>query len=160
MMPTEERSTAATTPVSDGPQWRALLEARWQARLEELIELSLAYHAAAETAGDGGADGPGRTEEQALPRRAEEQALPRRAEEQTLPRRAEEQALLRRAVGARRKLEDVEEALGRLAAGRYGRCEQCGAGIPAGLLALIPETRYCPRCDAPPGPGRAGRSPR
>jgi RNA polymerase-binding transcription factor DksA len=142
MMPTEERSTAATTPVLDGPQWRALLEARWQARLEELIELSLAYHAAAETAGDGGVDGPGRPEEQALSRRAAEQAL------------------LRRAVGARRKLEDVEEALGRLAAGRYGRCEQCGAGIPAGLLALIPETRYCPRCDAPPGPGQAGRSPR
>jgi RNA polymerase-binding transcription factor DksA len=133
MMPTEERSTAATTPVLDGPQWRALLEARWQARLEELIELSLAYHAATETASGGQFDGPGRPEEQAL---------------------------LRRAVGARRKLEDVEEALGRLAAGRYGRCEQCGAGIPAGLLALIPETRYCPRCDAPPGPGRAGRSPR
>jgi RNA polymerase-binding transcription factor DksA len=133
MMPTEERSTAATTPVLDAPQWRALLEARWQARLEELIELSLAYHAAAETAGGGGVDEPGR---------------------------AEEQALLRRAVGARRKLEDVEEALGRLAAGRYGRCEQCGAGIPAGLLALIPETRYCPRCDAPPGPGQARRSPR
>jgi RNA polymerase-binding transcription factor DksA len=132
-MPTEERSTAATTPVLDGPQWRALLEARWQARLEELIELSLAYHAAAETAGGGGVNELGRPEEQAL---------------------------LRRAVGARRKLEDVEEALGRLAAGRYGRCEQCGAGIPAGLLALIPETRYCPRCDAPPGPGRAGRSPR
>jgi RNA polymerase-binding transcription factor DksA len=141
MMPTEERSKTATTPVLDGPQWRALLEARWQARLEELIELSLAYHAAAETAGSG-VDGPDRPEEQALPRRAEEQAL------------------LRQAVGARRKLEDVEEALGRLAAGRYGRCEQCGAGIPAGLLALIPETRYCPRCDAPPGPGQAGRSPR
>ena len=132
-MPTEERSTAATTPVLDGPQWRALLEARWQARLEELIELSLAYHAAAETAGDSGVDERGRPEEQAL---------------------------LRRAVRARRKLEDVQEALGRLAAGRYGRCEQCGAGIPAGLLALIPETRYCPRCDAPPGSGQARRSPR
>ena len=132
-MPTEERSTAATTPVLDGPQWRALLEARWQARLEELIELSLAYHAATEMAGGSGVDGPGQPQEQAL---------------------------LHRAVGARRKLEDVEEALGRLAAGRYGRCEQCGAGIPAGLLALIPETRYCPRCDAPPGSGQARRSPR
>jgi len=133
-MPTEERSTA-TTPVLDGPQWRALLEARWQARLEELTELSLAYHAAAEAAGDGAADQAGQRETQAL---------------------------LSVAVGARRKLEDVEEALGRLAAGRYGRCEQCGTGIPAGLLALIPETRYCPRCDAPPCrvPARAGRSPR
>ena len=56
--------------------------------------------------------------------------------------------LLGRAVAARRKLADVEEALGRLAAGRYGRCEQCESAIPAGLLALIPEARYCPRCDA------------
>ena len=132
-MATEERSTA-TTPVLDGPQWRALLEARWQARLEELTELSLAYHAAADAVGGGAVDEPGQRETQAL---------------------------LSLAVGARRKLEDVEEALGRLAAGRYGRCEQCGAGIPAGLLALIPETRYCPRCDAPPGrvPARARRSP-
>jgi DnaK suppressor protein len=129
-MPTEERSTAATTPGLDGPQWRALLEARWQARLEELTELSLAYHAAADgLAGEAGQPG-----------------------------QQETQTLLRRAVGVRRKLEDVEEALRRLAAGRYGRCEQCSAEIPAGLLALIPETRYCPRCDAPPG--RAGRSPR
>jgi RNA polymerase-binding transcription factor DksA len=117
MMSTEQRRT----PVLDGPQWRALLEARWQARLTELTELSLAYHAAAEAIADGRAD----------------------------PR--ESQALLRRAVVARRKLEDVEEALGRLAAGRYGRCEQCGSPIPDGLLALIPETRYCPRCDAEPG---------
>jgi DnaK suppressor protein len=124
MMATEERSTAVTTPVLNGPQWRALLEARWQARLEELTELSLAYHAGAEAIADGGKDGPGQQEAQLL---------------------------LRRAVVARRKLEDVEEALGRLAGGRYGRCEQCESAIPAGLLALIPETRYCPRCDAEPG---------
>ena len=55
-MPSHEHSMAATMSVLDGPQWRALLEARWQAQL-----------------------------------------------------------LLRRAVAARRKLEDVEEALGRLA---------------------------------------------
>ncbi len=29
------------------PRWRAILEARWRARLEEVTELSLAYHAAA-----------------------------------------------------------------------------------------------------------------
>jgi hypothetical protein len=44
MMPNQERSTA-TPPVLDGPQWRALLEARWQARLTELTERALAYHA-------------------------------------------------------------------------------------------------------------------
>jgi DnaK suppressor protein len=121
MMPNQERSTAGTTPVLDGPRWRALLEARWQARLTELTELSLAYHAANEAIVDARADEPDRQEAQLL---------------------------LRRAVAARRKLEDFEEALGRLTAGRYGRCEQCESAIPAGLLALIPETRYCPRCDA------------
>jgi RNA polymerase-binding transcription factor DksA len=100
-------------------QWRVLLEARWEARLRELTELSLAYHAAAED--DAGA-----------------------------ARAREAQSLLRRAVCARRKLADVEEALGRLAAGGFGRCEQCGSVIPARLLATLPETRYCPRCDAEP----------
>ena len=113
-MPAEQPGTAAATPVLDGPQWRALLEARWQARLEELTEVSLAYHSAADE-------------------------------------QAGAQVLLRRAVAVRRKLEDVEEALRRLAAGRYGRCEQCGSPVPPGLLALIPEARYCPRCDAEPG---------
>ena len=143
MKPTE-RSSVASAPLEgrDGPRWRALLEARWQARLEELTELALAYHAAEdvpETTGDE-------------------------------PGRPEAQTLLRQAVTARRKLEDVEEALARLAAGRFGRCEQCDAPIPAGLLTLIPETRYCPRCDTAPGrprrdvpPGRApamaGRPP-
>ena len=120
-MPNQERSTAGTTPVLDGPRWRALLEARWQARLTELTELSLAYHAAAETSVDAWVDQPDQHEAQVL---------------------------LGRAVAARRKLADVEEALGRLASGRYGRCEQCESAIPAGLLALIPEARYCPRCDA------------
>ena len=123
-MPNRERSTGTTTPARDGPQWRALLEARWQARLTELTELSLAYHTAAEAIVDAWVD----------------DAVQREA-----------QQLLRRAVAARRKLEDVEEALGRLTAGRYGRCEQCESAIPAGLLALIPEARYCPRCDAEPG---------
>jgi RNA polymerase-binding transcription factor DksA len=129
----------------DGPRWRALLEARWRARLEELTELSLAYHDAA---------GPG---------------PPDHLGDGPDPRQA--QMSLRQAVAARQKLEDVEEALARLAAGRFGRCEQCDRPIPAGLLTLIPEARYCPRCDtgpgrprrdAPPGqvPALAGRLPR
>jgi DnaK suppressor protein len=113
-MPRAERSI---------PQWRALLEARWQARLRELTELSLAYHAADAESG------------------------------RDQPAQQDTQALLRLAVSARRKLADVEEALGRLAAGGFGRCEQCGSAIPAGLLAIIPEARYCPRCDD--GPARA-----
>lgn len=95
-----------------GPRWRVILEARWQTRLQEVTELSMAYHAAT-------ADGLG-------------------------DRHA--RRLLRRAVAARRRLADTEEALGRVTAGIFGRCEQCGAPIPERLLAAAPESRYCARC--------------
>ena len=56
----------------------------------------------------------------------------------------------------RQALADTEEALSRLASGRYGLCEGCTAAIPARLLAAAPETRYCPRCRPRPvlAPGR------
>ena len=133
----ERESQAAMTgePAAGtrGPRWRALLEARWQARVREVTELSLAYHVAAAPGGTG--DGPAQPDSRAL---------------------------LGRTVAARRKLADVEDALGRLAAGRFGSCEQCGSAIPAGLLATAPEIRYCPRCDAEPVRVRAvaGRLPR
>ena len=123
----ELRSPAARTrelpPGFRGPHWRALLEARWQVRVREVTELSLAYHVAAAAAPGGTGDGTDQPEIQAA---------------------------LRRTVAARRKLADVEEALGRLAAGNFGSCEQCGSQIPAGLLTSTPETRYCPRCDPEP----------
>ena len=123
----ERESQAAVTgePAARarGPRWRALLEARWQARVREVTELSLAYHVAAAATPGGTGDGAAQPE----------------------PR-----ALLGRTVAARRKLADVEDALGRLATGSFGSCEQCGSAIPAGLLATAPETRYCPRCDAEP----------
>lgn len=131
MLQQEHRSPAEIARIqpagTGGPYWRALLEARWQARLQEVTELSLAYHSAAAADPDGHGDGD--------------------AQQET-------HRLLRRAVAARRKLADVEEALGRLAAGNFGSCEQCGSAIPAGLLAITPETRYCPRCDAEPAPAR------
>ena len=114
--------TAEQSAGTPAPRWRALLEARWQAYVQEITELSLAYHVAAAAVPDGTGDGAGQPEVAAL---------------------------LRRAVRARRKLADIEDALGRLAAGRFGACEQCGSAIPAGLLTAAPETRYCPRCDAP-----------
>ena len=119
-----------------GPRWRALLETRWQARLRELTELSLAYHVAA--------------------------AAQPAAASPDLSAAPETQALLRRTVTARRRLADVEEALSRLAAGAFGRCEQCGAQIPDGLLAAAPEIRYCARCDGEPSWIRplAGRTAR
>ena len=137
-MPTEERVTAAGR---DRACWRALLETRWQARLEELTERSLAYHRAEGAILD--ARGASRTGQQRGASRTGQQG----GGEVGL---REAQALLSLAVSARRKLIDVEEALGRLATGEFGRCEQCGAAIPAGLLALTPEARYCLRCDTGP----------
>jgi RNA polymerase-binding transcription factor DksA len=116
--------TAEDSAGTPGPRWRARLEARWQAHVQEVTELSLAYHVAAAAVPGGTGDGAGQPEIAAL---------------------------LRRAVEARRKLADVEDALARLAAGRFGSCEQCGSPIPAGLLNAAPQTRYCPRCDAPSG---------
>jgi DnaK suppressor protein len=105
------------------PRWRAILEARWRIRLQELTELSMAYHAAA-------ADDP----------------------EDTRARRQ-----LHRAVAARQRLADTEDALGRVAAGVFGRCEQCGTLISDVLLAAAPESRYCARCaDAATAPVTTG----
>jgi DnaK suppressor protein len=97
-----------------------MLEARWRIRLQEVTELSAAYHAAAGDTGSGIEDRHARR-------------------------------LLRQAVAARQRLADTEEALSRLSAGGFGRCEQCGALIPEAVLAPAPECRYCPRCaaDAP-----------
>ena len=125
--------TGGPSAGTPGPRWRALLEARWQAHVQEVTELSLAYHVAAAAVSDDIGDGAGQPEIAAL---------------------------LRRVTAARRKLADVEEALGRLAAGTFGSCEQCGSVIPAGLLTTAPETRYCPRCDAPsPEAGQSGVRP-
>jgi RNA polymerase-binding transcription factor DksA len=124
-MQTETSHGPLTGPEGDGPvpaggpRWRALLEMRWRARLQEVTELALAYHEA-EAAGGGG--GKGRLQVQRLRR------------------------LQRRTVTSRRALADTEEALARLSAGRYGRCESCAGAIPAQRLAATPETRYCARC--------------
>jgi RNA polymerase-binding transcription factor DksA len=124
-MPREEAvSPAAMAPTgTNSPYWRARLESRWRACLREVTELSLAYHTA--TGEPGGSDDGAA--------------------------QVEAQTLLNRAVAARRELADVEDALGRLAAGNFGACEQCGAQIPAGLLDDTPETRYCAHCDILPG---------
>ena len=116
---------------AQGPVWRALLEAQWRDRLQEVTELSLAYHeAASAAAGAAPAGGPGERKVRKL---------------------------LRRTVAARRALADIEEALARLASGRYGLCEDCAATIPARLLAAAPEARYCLRCRPRPvrAPGAA-----
>jgi RNA polymerase-binding transcription factor DksA len=135
-MQTETSRGPLTGPEGDGPvpaggpRWRALLEMRWRARLQEVTELALAYHEAAAAVaashGTGGGD--------------------------TGPQMRRLLRLLRRTVISRRALADTEEALARLSAGRYGRCESCAGAIPAQRLAATPETRYCARCAR--GPGR------
>ncbi len=148
------RNVQAAAGPARGPVWRALLEAQWRARLQEVTELSLAYHEAAAViaapsagrngdgqagygqAGDGsaGRGRPGANESSADKSGADE------------PSDRKLRQLLRRAVAARRALADTDEALGRLASGRYGLCEGCAAAIPAWLLTVTPDTRYCPRC--------------
>lgn len=95
-------------------RWRVILEARWRDRLQEVTELSLAYHTAT-------LDG----------------------EDSRHARR-----LLRRAVAARQRLADTEDALHRITAGTFGRCEQCEGRISEVMLAAAPECRYCGRCAA------------
>ncbi len=122
------KTLAVSRPADPGdPHWRVRLESRWRARLLEVTELSLAYHDAAAAPVTGRADGSAPNGRVGV-------------SGQQLRR------LLSRAVTARRALADTEEALVRLTAGRFGRCEHCTGPIPPAQLALEPETRYCPRC--------------
>jgi DnaK suppressor protein len=112
---------AAVPPRPALPAWRSLLEERWQQRLNTLTELALAYHDAEESSGDGPAG---------------------------MAQTARLQRLLRQATAARRALSDTEEALARLSAGSFGRCEQCDREIPVAVLLAEPDTRYCAECVA------------
>lgn len=48
--------------------------------------------------------------------------------------------------GKREELLRIDEALERLADGRYGSCLRCGEPIAGERLALAPQTRYCIAC--------------
>ncbi|MEU8803461.1 TraR/DksA C4-type zinc finger protein [Spirillospora sp. NPDC048819] len=43
-------------------------------------------------------------------------------------------------------LEEIDAALGRLDAGTYGMCEDCGEPVPAGRLEILPYARRCVQC--------------
>lgn len=45
-----------------------------------------------------------------------------------------------------RELDEIDEALGRLAAGRFGFCERCGQAIGLGRLRAVPAARHCAGC--------------
>lgn len=52
------------------------------------------------------------------------------------------------ALGAKLRdtLQEVEDALEKLAGGRYGTCENCGQPIDPVRLEAMPATRYCINC--------------
>src|SRR5512134_1478811 len=57
---------------------------------------------------------------------------------------AAEQGEVRALVANLRSLlDDVERALGKIDAGTYGTCEECGQPISEARLEAMPATRYC-----------------
>ncbi len=48
----------------------------------------------------------------------------------------------------RKKLQQVDEALGRVESGEYGECEECGGEIASGRLEAMPFTRLCVTCQS------------
>ncbi|MGW6978301.1 TraR/DksA family transcriptional regulator [Streptomyces sp. NPDC054932] len=50
------------------------------------------------------------------------------------------------AASARMVLADVQAALHRIAEGRYGTCHLCQRPIDRGRLTVVPQARYCARC--------------
>ncbi|MFD7612414.1 TraR/DksA family transcriptional regulator [Streptomyces sp. NPDC059828] len=58
---------------------------------------------------------------------------------------------------AREHLEELDQALGRLERGEYGRCENCGRTIPPERLEVRPAATTCVRC-APTDRRRPPRS--
>jgi DnaK suppressor protein len=51
-------------------------------------------------------------------------------------------------------VKEIDQALDRLAAGSYGRCEVCGQAIPAGRLHALPWAALCVPCSGRTGPAR------
>ncbi|CAL9357548.1 TraR/DksA family transcriptional regulator [Streptomyces sp. enrichment culture] len=53
---------------------------------------------------------------------------------------------VRLAASARMVLADVEAALDRMAADTYGRCHLCRRPVERERLLIVPQARYCARC--------------
>ena len=116
-------------PAYDLPRWRDRLERLWRRQVEEIIELSLAYHEAAS------ADDTANRQERAGVRSRQLQRA------------------LARTASAHHALAEIEAALARIDAASYGICEQCGDRLRPDWLETSPQLRYCPRC-RPPRPAR------
>ncbi|CAL9631827.1 TraR/DksA family transcriptional regulator [Streptomyces sp. enrichment culture] len=59
---------------------------------------------------------------------------------------AQTEVRVKPAASARMVLADVEAALDRIAEGRYGRCHLCRRAIDRDRLMIVPQARYCARC--------------
>jgi DnaK suppressor protein len=105
------------------PHWHALLGCRWQEHQAKVTALSRDCRDARRAAAE--ADGPDAR-----------QAALRRAN-----------AMWHQAVGEWRALDEIEAALSRLAAGRFGWCQNCGTAIAVSALTETPQARHCPACD-------------
>ncbi|MGW4758349.1 TraR/DksA family transcriptional regulator [Streptomyces chartreusis] len=68
--------------------------------------------------------------------------------EELLGRRSAAQAEVhvKLAASARMVLADVEAALQRMADGSYGACHLCRRAIDRERLTIVPQARYCARC--------------
>jgi RNA polymerase-binding transcription factor DksA len=126
----DQREPARTLlPLPGGlPHWRSRLEDMWRRQLEEIIELSLAFHETASHRAE-----PGRPE-------------------QARERARQVRGIRASTAAAHQALAEIEAALGRIDAARYGLCEQCGTPMPASLLAAWPQARYCSQCSPSASP--------
>jgi RNA polymerase-binding transcription factor DksA len=43
-------------------------------------------------------------------------------------------------------LREINDALGRIQSGKFGKCESCGEDIPEGRLEVVPHARFCMKC--------------
>ncbi|ALV31223.1 TraR/DksA C4-type zinc finger protein [Streptomyces sp. CdTB01] len=59
---------------------------------------------------------------------------------------AQTEVRVKLAASARMVLADVEAALARMDQGRYGTCHLCRGPIARERLMIVPQARYCARC--------------
>ena len=108
----------------DIPKIRAKLESEKQRLLDELEQLSEA----------------GRPTEE----RREGSPFGKREEEATESLELERRLALEQGIKA--QLADIENALAKIEAGKYGRCEVCGKPIEPARLEVLPQARRCMNC--------------
>ncbi|CAL9317467.1 TraR/DksA family transcriptional regulator [Streptomyces rochei] len=73
-------------------------------------------------------------------------AVPSRAGEPSRRSAGQTEVRVKLAASARMVLADVEAALARMAEGRYGACHLCRRPIDRERLMIVPQARYCARC--------------